>query len=185
MENVTVQKTSRVSRLKVGIAAVAIGALLVVPSASADTEVVDFNIAGGVLSMELREAGLGDIEDYGLDMFTTGSVDVEVSDLRGTDGNWSVSLEADDFERTGGDGSISAGDFSVSDADTIDESNGIDGGTVESHDPQDLSSASLLGTGSGAHGVYTWSPALHLDVADGTPAGEYTSTLTITETAAP
>ena len=38
MEHVTVQKTSRFSKLKVGIAAVALGALLVVPSAGADTD---------------------------------------------------------------------------------------------------------------------------------------------------
>ena len=182
MEQTMTRKTSRFSRLKVGIAAVAIGALLVVPSAGADTEDVTFNIEGGGFTMGLSNGLMDDVADYSLGMSTTGSVAVDVSDLRGEDGNWTVSLQASDFAQAG-EGetpSTPASGLSVSSNGDV---TGGGTGTVTPETPEDLSEASLLGTGSGAHGDHSWTPALALDIADGTPAGTYTSTLTVTTSA--
>jgi hypothetical protein len=178
------QTKTRVSKWKIGLATVAIGALLVVPSAGADTEDVTFDIAGGDFAMGLSGGTMESIDTYALDMSTTGSVNVEVSDLRGEDGNWGVSLQASDFEQTDGEGSTPASGLSVSAAGDVDDSDGIEG-AVNSLAPGDLSSASPLATGTGAHGAYTWTPLLALEVDDGTPAGTYTSTLTITSDHAP
>jgi hypothetical protein len=186
MEYATVQKTSRISKLKVALATLAIGALLVVPGASADTEDVTFDIAGGDFTMGLSQGSMADIGTYGLNMETTGSVDVDVSDLRGTDGDWMVSLQADPFVETGeGEtGTIPASGLSVSDAGTVDITNG-NGDNVVPAAPGDLSTAAAIGTGTDAHGAFSWTPLLALDVPDGTPAGTYASTLTLTSDVAP
>jgi hypothetical protein len=189
MEHETVQKTSRFSKLKVGLAAVALGALLVVPSAGAenvfsDTENVDFTITGGDFTVGLSGGTMANIDTYGLDMDTTGSVDVDVTDLRGTDGNWTVSLQADNFQIDDGEATIPASGLSVSSAGTVDFENG-NGDNVTPAAPGDLSNASPIGSGTNAHGAFSWTPLLALDVPDGTPAGTYSSVLTLTSDVSP
>jgi hypothetical protein len=179
MKQTTVQKTSRFSKLKVGIAAVALGALLVVPSASADTEPVSFEISGGAFTIGLSEGSMAAVPTYGMNMSTTGSIAVEVSDMRGTDGNWDASLAVANFTSPTTD-EIPAANMDVTGNSVVDSSGGV--GEPVTTTAIDLSTAKQIASAIGATGVHTWTSDLGLDIPDGTKAGVYSSTLTLTST---
>lgn len=106
------RKTSRISKLKVGLAAVALGALLVVPSAGAadvleSSDNMTFEVTGGDLTTSLIADGVngamtGDTaftspSDYASETIS-GSLVLNVSDDRGSGAGWHVDLTATQFE---------------------------------------------------------------------------------------
>jgi hypothetical protein len=192
METNMTQTKPRVAKWKAGLAALALGALLVVPSAGAedgteDSTEIDFSITGGSFTAALSDGEMANVNDYSLEMSTTGSVNVAVEDLRGGDGNWTVSLEADPFVHSEGSGTgeITADNLSAAEPVDPDDSGLNSDANMSYFEALDLSSASEIAAGANAHGTVSWTNDLTLDIPEATQAGEYTSTLYLTSNIAP
>jgi hypothetical protein len=192
MEHETVQKTSRFSKLKVGLAAVALGALLVVPAGAQDTEDMSVTITGGTLDVTLtEEAGLTGVNYSHTAQDTQGAVTVGVNDARGTEDGWGVTLEAEAFVGEVETNTIAASNFQITGQGSVTDASGLnnegDVSQVEFTEPSDLETAVPIASAAsgGGSGDFSWVSNLNLDVPAGQNADTYTSTLTLTSTEAP
>ena len=181
------RKTSRFSRLKVGIAAVAIGALLVVPSASADTDTATVEVTGEDLTESIGPAAFASTPFGTSDRDVLGDTAISVQDDRGTTGDWHTTLEATDLD----DGDVettetipASGMIYLNESDVT----GDDDGTVTHRDNVsglEVEGGGVIADGAGAHGATGWTGNLSLTVPGSTLAGTYTGTLTFTAVEGP
>ena len=182
------EKKTRMSKWKIGLATLAIGALMVVPVGAEDindTTQADLEIASGDFDVTLENASLDPITEYALGMETTGDVDVTVEDYRGGDGNWTVDLTASDFQIGEEGATISNENFLVTGSSPVDDQGGDGTVTPFSGEDASLDAQVQVGEGNDAHGTFQWSPDLLVDVPNGAEAGEYSSTMTLTSNVAP
>jgi hypothetical protein len=188
METNMTQTKTRVGKWKAGLAALALGALLVIPAGAQeqhDQAEVNFTLEGGDFAASITDASMTDATFAATDMSTTGEVGISVEDLRGGDGNWTVSLQADPFEQTEGTGLIDAENLSA-EAGSDEDGTGLNGDANVSYSAaENLSSESEIASGTNAHGTVSWTNALNLNIPEATQAGEYSSTLTLTSNVAP
>lgn len=188
----TTRKSTRFSRLKVGIAAVAIGALLVVPGASADTNDMGVTITGGVLSNTLGTTTALTALGYShTAQPTSGVLAVGVDDARGTDDGWTATLATTDFVSTGDSLDIPAANFEITGQGTVTDNSGL-GNSADVSQPSSATPASIAtatqiasAAAGGGSGNFSWNSNMTLNVPAGQHADTYTGTITLTTATAP
>lgn len=193
MEQTTTRKTSRFSKLKVGLAAVALGALLVVPSASADDQAVTFDVAGTPLSQALTQNTAMSEVTYSTEAAGTsiGQLNASVTDERGTETGWTASVAVADFTNLGE--TIAADEFTLTGNDTIVVTNGATATdltlkgtstaiafTAPATAVAIASAAEADGTNGGGIGTFDWTIDTALNVPAAQKEGSYSSTVTLT-----
>lgn len=184
-----IAKMLRFSRWKTVLATMIVTLAIAVPVLAADT--ITLMVEGEGRSASVSGASLDSVGYSHEDQTSSGLISLDVDDSSATNDGWNVTVEADDF--ADGDSSISASNFSISGANApsyvegqeIDESGGPkvpgDGATGALDSPRKVLQAEEdFGAGS-----YEQDLDVELLVPGQTPAGEYSSNLTVNITAGP
>jgi hypothetical protein len=145
--------------------------------------------ASNVLSVVIENGSFGSVVYDFADQDTKGTLDVTVTDLRGTAPGWNVNLSASDFAtgdaspKTFGIGNLSLAPGAASATTKFSTTNGItpSGAIQVSSAPQPILTASA---GSG-DGEFTSTLAGTLKVPGGTLVGDYAAEVTVSIDAAP
>jgi hypothetical protein len=189
MEQNMTQTKPRVAKWKAGLAALALGALLVIPAGAqeqlSDTGDVSFEVEAGYLTVGLVDGSLAAVPFSVGEESTTGSIGVEVTDERGGNGEWDVLLQAGPFVGDETEDVIPASALSYTGYSNENETNGTEGAVDYSGVEGTLDDSVEIASGVEAHGAYTWDAELSLDVPGSTLADTYHSELTLTEAQAP
>lgn len=178
----------RLTRGKVIIGAIALALVLSVPVLAKDNITLEVNGEGR--SASVSDASLNPVGYSHEDQVSQGSISLSVDDSSASEEGWSVTVQAGDF--TNGEQSIPAENFSIATAhgpvllegQAIDGSGGPivpDGATGSLDSPRKVLQAQP-GFGAGAYGQDL---DVELLVPGQTPAGAYTSNLTVDITAGP
>lgn len=183
--------------LKTRVAAMATAAIFTVSAAggalAADPQVTQ-EITGGEFTYSLSSAEMTAIDfDYGRQnaVTTDGTLNLTVTDARGTKQGWTVSIQSSAFIYDGaGNGgaanNISASAFSVEpDAPNQVQGEGLAGVTEMLGGSLDASVPVINATAGAGSGEYTQELPVKLVVPATAPAGTYTATITVSTSVAP
>jgi hypothetical protein len=189
------QKTSRFSKLKVGIAAVALSALLVVPAGATDrSEDVSIEIAPGAFELALTEVEAlnnGEAITYDpVDQQVNGALNLDVTDYSGSGEAWDITMVASSFQPDGwdqNDPEIDASNLEIASFGGFNLTHGATTGLTTGGAEQGLNEARTIVSASSdyAGGQFDVDINLELNVPGGTPPDTYESTITVDSANAP
>ena len=193
MEQTTTRKTSRFSKLKVGIAAVAIGALLVVPVGASDRdEDMSVTVEGGDYALALtsvagQQLNHGNALTYDPgDQNVTGELNLDVTDYTGSGGNWEIWMQASDFAAPDAGPTFGAENLQISSFAEVNVTDGDSTGLTTSGTGLGLDQAqNIITANEYAGGQFDYNINFGLTVPGGTEPSTYTSTVTVDSTEAP
>lgn len=179
----------RLTRGKVIIGAIALALIVSVPVLAQDS--ITLSVEGEGRSASVAGASLNPVGYSHEDQVSPGSISLSIDDSSASNDGWSVTIQAGDFSN--GEATISAGNLSIVTANgpalvegqAIDGDGGpavpADGATGSLDSPRKVLHAQ---PGFGA-GAYEQNLDVELLVPGQTPAGAYTSNLTVDITAGP
>jgi hypothetical protein len=179
----------RITRTNIAIALLALTLLVAIPAVAADS--ITLSISGEGRSASVNSASLQPVGYSHEDQTSNGVISLAVDDLSASLDGWNVTVQAGDFNA--GERSIPADNFIIIDANAPVHIEGAEidatGGPIV---PEGSATGSLAtprkvlqaNPGYGA-GVYQQDLNVQLTVPGQTPAGEYSSNLTVNITAGP
>jgi hypothetical protein len=171
------------------LAAIFAFAIFAAPVIASDT--ITLMVNGEGRSASVTSASLQPVDYSHGDQVSEGSISLQIDDRSATNDGWNVTVMASDF--TAGDHSISTENFAITEAG---EPIRVEGAEIDPIGGPATPNAGAVGpldterkvlaaeSGSGA-GVYDQTLVVELLVPGQTPAGEYTSQLTVNITAGP
>ena len=178
--------TFKVSRLKVAIATVAFGALLVIPAAASDSE-MGVTVTGGSLTNSLSTTEDLPGVNYSFDpQSTSGVLTVGVQDTTGSDNGWTASLTSGDFVSTGDAPDIAASNLEITGQGEVTDHSGLnnsgDVSPVDFTTPANIATETQIASAAvgGGAGDFSWDANMTLNIPAGQQADTYTGTITLT-----
>lgn len=179
----------RPTRLHIALGTLALALLISVPALAQDS--ITLSVTGEGRSAGVAGASLQEVGYSHDDQTSAGSISLSVDDSSATNAGWSVSVQAGDFSN--GEMNIPAGNFAITgangpvyvDGQEIDGAGGPMVPESGAHGSLDSPRKVLHAQENFGAGTYEQTLDVELLVPGQTPAGQYTSNLTVDITAGP